>query len=191
MEQRDLDYIENIYKRYHRLIRSLFLKYTSTMYTTKAINNFEDRHERTETVSVVELIKFLKEYKLYFLTSNEDVKSLVREINVKLLDRREVQDLDFQGFEHFITQFCVLNMVKSHTISVKTAKGAESVKKSFGHLSHWQLIDEFFIYLRQVFQERGEKTILFDEPEAAYFNETEVIREFNKKLEEEPGFILP
>ena len=63
-------------------------------------------------------------------------------------------------------------MIKPHTISVKTSRGSESKKKHFEHLSHWQLVDEFFIYLRQVFQEKGEKTTLFDEPEAAYFNET-------------------
>jgi hypothetical protein len=53
-------------------------------------------------------------------------------------------------------------MVKPHTISVKTSKGNDSVKKDYKHLSHWQLVDEFFIYLRQVFQEKGEKTELFD-----------------------------
>lgn len=39
--------------------------------------------------------------------------------------------------------------------------------------------------------ENGEKTTMFDEPEAAYFNESEVIKEFNKKLQEDSGFILP
>lgn len=42
-----------------------------------------------------------------------------------------------------------------------------------------------------VFQERGDKTTMFDEPEAAYFNESDVIREFNNKIKEDPGFILP
>ena len=32
---------------------------------------------------------------------------------------------------------------------------------------------------------------MFDEPQAAYFNETEVIKEFNRRIEEQPGFILP
>ena len=32
---------------------------------------------------------------------------------------------------------------------------------------------------------------MFDEPEIAYFNEEEVIKEFNKRLEEDPNFILP
>lgn len=32
---------------------------------------------------------------------------------------------------------------------------------------------------------------MFDEPEAAYFSESDVIKEFNKKIQEDPGFILP
>ncbi len=59
-------------------------------------------------------------------------------------------------------QFAILFMVKPHTISVKNSKGSEFVKKDFKHLSHSQLVDEFFAYLRQVFQEKGEKTVLFD-----------------------------
>lgn len=39
------------------------------------------------------------------------------------------------------------------------------------HVSHWQLVEEIFNYLKLVFTEKGEKTTIFDEPEAAYFNE--------------------
>lgn len=67
----------------------------------------------------------------------------------------------------------------------------ESIKKCFGHLSHLQLVEEWFNYLKLVFIEKGEKTALFDEPEAAYFNESEVIREFTSRLEQDPNFILP
>jgi hypothetical protein len=32
---------------------------------------------------------------------------------------------------------------------------------------------------------------IFDNPEEAYFQETEVIREFNKRLRDNPEYILP
>ena len=54
-----------------------------------------------------------------------------------------------------------------------------------------QILEVFFKYLRTVTEERGENTVLFDDPDSAYFNESEVIREFNKKLEQDPGYILP
>lgn len=46
MEQRDLDYIENLYKKFHRILRFLFLKYTCSMHTNKSMNNFEDNQAR-------------------------------------------------------------------------------------------------------------------------------------------------
>ena len=72
---------------------------------------------------MVELIKFLKEYKLYFLSSNNEIQNLVRDINVRLLGKRETLDLDFSGFEQFIIQFCAIIFVKPHTISAKSSKG--------------------------------------------------------------------
>ena len=68
------------------------------MYSTRQSTSFNESKERKETFSVVELIKFLKDYKLYFLTSNNEVQNLVRDVNVKLLNKRETQELDFIGF---------------------------------------------------------------------------------------------
>ena len=68
------------------------------MYSTRQSTSFNESKERKETISVVELIKFLKDYKLYFLTSNNEVQNLVRDVNVKLLNKRETQELDFIGF---------------------------------------------------------------------------------------------
>lgn len=45
-----------------------------------------------------------------------------------------------------------------------------------------QILETFFKYLRTVTEERGESTVLFDDPDSAYFNESEVIKEFNRKL---------
>lgn len=58
------------------------------MYTIKTNYNFEDNKERTETLSVVELIQFLKDFKLFFLTNKDEVQNLVRDLNVKLLKKR-------------------------------------------------------------------------------------------------------
>lgn len=40
MEQKDTDYIENLFKKYHRITRQLFIKYSSSMYSIKSVNNF-------------------------------------------------------------------------------------------------------------------------------------------------------
>ena len=100
MEGRDLEYIENLFKKYHKVLRNLFFKYTSSKYTIKshANVNFEDNKERNETLNIVEIIQLLKDYKFFFLTSKDEIMSLVRDINVKMLNKRETQELDFIGF---------------------------------------------------------------------------------------------
>ena len=75
------------------------MKYSASMYSVKSVNNFEDNHTRKETIILVEIIKFLKDYKLFFLTSNPEIQSIIRDINVRLLNKKETtQDLDFNGF---------------------------------------------------------------------------------------------
>ena len=73
-------------------------------------------------------------------------------------------------------QFSATAFTKSHTVNTKTTKGIENVKRSLTHLSHGQLLEELFKYIKLVFQEKGEKTDLFDDPESVYFQESEVIR---------------
>ena len=48
METRDTEYIENLFKKYHKAIRFLFTKYTSTMYSIKdkSMRSFDDNHTR-------------------------------------------------------------------------------------------------------------------------------------------------
>ena len=70
------------------MVRFLFMKYTASMYAVKSLNNFEDNQNRKETIYLMEIIKFLKDYKLFFLTNNPEIQNLVRDINVKLLNKK-------------------------------------------------------------------------------------------------------
>lgn len=46
MQARDTEYIENLFKKYHRVVRFLFMKYTNSMYSIKTYNSFEDNQIR-------------------------------------------------------------------------------------------------------------------------------------------------
>jgi hypothetical protein len=67
------------------------------------------------------------------------------------MNKRETQELDFLGFEQFLIQFCSVIYTKPHTITAKSAKGEENIKKKLVHLSHSEIIAEWFDYLRTVF----------------------------------------
>ena len=64
-------------------------------------------------------------------------------------------------------------------------------KSGFSHLPAGQKIRMFVSQLKNVTQQRGGNIELFDNPEEVYFQETDVIREFNKRLKENPEYILP
>ena len=87
------------------------------MYSVKQVSNFEENQNRKEIITAVELMKFMKDYRLHFFATNSEVQHLVREINVKIYNKRENNDLDFHGFEQFIVQFSILFLTKPFTIS--------------------------------------------------------------------------
>lgn len=98
IEAREVEAIETIFKNYHKVLRHLFLTYTWTMYNSHSNERFEDNQQRKEILTAVELGKMLKDYRLAFLTNQPELNGLVRDINVKLLGKREVNELDYHGF---------------------------------------------------------------------------------------------
>jgi hypothetical protein len=68
------------------------------MYSNHTAEAIEDNQRRKEILTCVELGKMLKDYRMFYLTSQPEINAMIRDINVKLLNRREVNELDFKGF---------------------------------------------------------------------------------------------
>lgn len=79
-------------------------------------------------------------------------------------------------------QFALVIFSRPHTVNIKTDGKIISEKRELKNMMPAQILETFFKYLRTVTEERGESTVLFDDPDSAYFNESEVIKEFNRKL---------
>ena len=154
------------------MLRQLFLRYTTTGFTTKNATNFDQQAQRTETISNTELVRLLKDYKLFFLTDLTENQLLVRDVNVKVLKKRETQEFDFAGFEQYIIQFVLVVFSRPHTVTIKSEGKVISEKRELKNLMPAQILEVFFKYLRTVTDERGENTLLFDDPDIAYFNES-------------------
>jgi hypothetical protein len=185
--------IEAIFKNYHKVLRQLFLGYTWTMYNSHSNEKFEDNLQRKEILTAVELGRMLKDYRLAFFTSQPELCALVRDINVKLLGRREVNELDYVGFEQFVIQFCALIMPRNHSMTSFTAEGASVATHNFKREPIHVILREFFAHLKNAFLVRGEKVSVFEDAgdvpltkEQAY--EVEI---FNRKLQSQPNYILP
>ena len=80
--------------------------------------------------------------------------------------RNDLQNLTFAGFEDFILQVVVLGYARM----------------GYAHLPPAQQLRMLLEQLKKVTKEKSGSIEIFDNPEEAYFQETEVIREFNKRL---------
>lgn len=59
------------------------------------------------------------------------------------------------------------------------------------HLPLSASVQKLFEHLREITKKKGQSTALFDEQESQYFGESDLIKEFNKKLEKNPEYPLP
>ena len=53
------------------------------------------------------------------------------------------------------------------------------------------MVDETFSRFRLYAAENRMDPQIFEQPESIYYNETEAVKELNKKLENNPGYIVP
>jgi hypothetical protein len=138
-------------------------------------------------------MKLLKDYRLAFLTNANEVGALVRDVNIKLLGKREVSELDYSGFEQFVLQFCALIMTRTHTITITSSEGKAVAANNFKNEPVHLIVKEFFNYLKSVFIARGEKTSVFDDAAdvALSKEQAEEVEAYTKKVENRPNYILP
>lgn len=90
-----------IMRRFSKLLRHLFGKYSNTGHKTKTLmdrGNFDGLKNLAETMSLAEMIKLLKEhYALPALLQKQDVASLFRFVNTRLQSSK-LTVVDFKGF---------------------------------------------------------------------------------------------
>lgn len=89
--------------------------------------------------------------------------------------KSDLQYLTYLGFEEYIVQLCHYGYGK----------------QGFDHVPPGQKLMMMIRQLKKVTGEKGGNIDLFENPEEVYFQETDVIKEFNKKLKDNPNYILP
>ncbi|EGR31584.1 hypothetical protein IMG5_106360 [Ichthyophthirius multifiliis] len=220
-EERDKNMIQIILRRYHKVLKNIFVKYSnsgfSVQFTNQNINSFDNIKQHSSMISVPEIYQFVKYYEFSDLLSNEEHKVLVRLVatkgNRKLLkknienisqekiqeekqkqnmfeknsqknqwnyaknDIKDVKAFDFFGFQDYIVQL-------SSYIYTK-------LPNDFRHLPLNCSLQKLFDHMRFVTKNKNKNTALFDDPDNQYFGESEVIKEYNKKLQQNPDYPLP
>ncbi|KAL4496244.1 hypothetical protein ABPG72_012981 [Tetrahymena utriculariae] len=229
-EQRDKDSINALLRRYNKILKNVFVKYSNTgfsvQFSNKNVNSFDAIKEHNSLISIPEMYRFIKDYELSEKLSKEEHQTLVRiisqeqakkkskqevrrdqpELNKQLdqkkklpvsqsqqnmflkgsyenkwnYNQNEVKDVksfDFQGFQDYIVQFA----------GYIYSKPPEDLR----HLPLSASLQKVFDHMREITKKKGQSTAFFDDYDNLFFGETEVIKQFNKKLEENPDYPLP
>lgn len=89
--------------------------------------------------------------------------------------KNDPQSLTYGGFQEYIMQLC--------------SYGYNKFK--WGHIPVGRQVLLLIEQLKKVTGEKGWSVELFDSPEDVYFQETDVIREYNRRLKDNPQYIVP
>ena len=120
----------------------------------------------------------LRDHTLDEFITVKECQYLVNRVNYKL-DKKfdDMSCLDFEGFEKFIIQ-------ASYAMFTRPPKNLS------GHPIS-EMVDELISRFKLYAGENRINQKVFDDPDSQYFNETEALRELNRKLDENPDYILP
>jgi len=165
----------NLYlKKYKKLLRYLFAKYSNTGYSNKPME-FNDLKERAETISIGELIRMLKEHGVEnSLLNKEELNTIVRLVNAKEV-RSDVATLTFKGFKEFFMQTAIYIYSK----------------QGLAHLPLLESVKELVKCFHRAAKLKGENTLLYEEPDTTAFGDKDLLKELNKVIKKSPEYPLP
>lgn len=174
-DEREL--VNHVIRRYMRVLKLLFKKYSSTGYKKARVGKetFESAAEKNSTLSESEFYKLLKEQGLpSSMISAEDSTALVKSFCHK--QKKSQIKIDFQEFQEMIIQVAVFIYSK--------------YPKDFSHLPPAISVKSLFDFLRSANSERGISTKFYDEPDPGV-GDREIVRKLNILLEKDPSTQVP
>lgn len=104
-EDRDREAINITIKKGSRVLRFLFKKFSNSTNQAKKQEFFTDLKQKFETISTQDIWRMLKELGLDSLCTKDQVSQLIKLMNVRLFNRGDTKNLDFDGFSKFFGQF--------------------------------------------------------------------------------------
>lgn len=179
LEAKEQNSAKSSFHKYRKLWRFIFLQYSNSIRAFDKGMMFENTKEKLGKISRQEFWKFMKEYTLQDLMTKEEVSSLFRLVNVKMLgERGDLHHFFYKGFKVFLLQ----------AIIFMYSRGPDCQ----AHLPICFSIEKFVQRIIEIFEQRGQKTDFFLNPDKfVVFGDGEVITYLNEQLEEDPEFKIP
>ena len=90
-EDRDKEAMLLIMKKYAKLWKNLYYKYSNSGFSSKNVKTFDQLNERSQTISLGELTKLLKDHNTFpNLINKDELQTLFRLVNMKLFGRLDL-----------------------------------------------------------------------------------------------------
>lgn len=165
-EQRDVDAVKMVAKKYTKLFKFLFDKYANSGYSVQAFRNFEELNKKMQTITIAEIMKMLRDH---HVTNRIISKSNVSEIVRRIQPNSTLLPLTYSLFVEFFIQLAFV------IHSYPPADGLLKLIKFFEDSA----------------RSRGQSTLLYEDPDATTLGDRKVIDELNRRIKVNPSYSLP
>jgi hypothetical protein len=120
-------------KKNTKLWKYLFNKYANSGFTNKGASNFDQLTEKAQIIHAGEISKMLKDHNVgKEMITKEQLTALMRTINGRIIKRRDLSGLQFEGFHQFIIQ--ASNFIYSKPpLDISHLPTVESIKALVAH----------------------------------------------------------
>lgn len=174
-EEREYEAIVAFVRKYRKLLRYLFAKYSNTCYSKKVIE-FDALKQKAQVINLGEVTKMFKEHQVNSsMLSRDELITMMRLVSVKS-SSSDVSSLTFEGFQDFFLQSAIYIYSKPPALS---------------HLPLVESVKALVEHFKKAAATRGENTVLYTDPETTVLGDQELLKELNRIVKSNPDYPLP
>eukprot|EP01022_Parablepharisma_sp_SALTPOND_P028665 TRINITY_DN71377_c2_g1_i1.p3 TRINITY_DN71377_c2_g1~~TRINITY_DN71377_c2_g1_i1.p3 ORF type:complete len:558 (+),score=149.58 TRINITY_DN71377_c2_g1_i1:4544-6217(+) len=175
-EEREKDAVFFFMRKYKRLFRYLFTKYSNSCYSRKVVE-FDALREKAEVITIAEVTKMLKDHNVdSYMLSRDELATILRLVNMKA-NRNDITTLAFEGFQDFFLQTAIFIYSKPPVV--------------LSHLPLVESIKALVKHFENATSGRGENVVLYKDPDTTALGDQDLLKELNKMVKTNPDYPVP
>ena len=92
--------VEQVLRKYHSILKYLFMKYANTSHLSKKMKDFEEYQDKMDTINFSEMWVFIKDFQLDAHVQKEEIPALFRAVSLNILhNKTDLKYFHFDGFK--------------------------------------------------------------------------------------------
>ncbi|CAG9333687.1 unnamed protein product [Blepharisma stoltei] len=178
-ESDEQEAIDLLLKKYSRVFKILFVKYSGTGHARKngAVSSFDYLADRKSKLTEAEMIKVLIDHSVIpKLLTKEELKTIMKTYLLKIVKQNDLSNVDYDGFKGLFCQIAWFIYSRN--------------PHDFSHLPAIIPIQTLLDFMRDDMKEKGFSTEMYDDPDPGT-GDKDVVKKLNKLLRSNPDTPLP